>query len=197
MAMKKIILFSQATEKNREQILDLIFPQEIKNKILAYVPSDGANCPQKYIDEWIDYAKDYKAEFNLINNSTDSPEEKEKLDKANILVITGGNTFTLLRNLKKSGLDKSIKDFVLKKEFVLAGFSAGAIVLTPTISICGLPGYDENLVELKDLTGFNLVGFEVFPHYSDDKIEILQKYRATTKNEVKTITNDEFIVIEP
>lgn len=194
--MKKIIVFSQATEKNRQQILDLIFPQEIKNKILAYMPSDGANCPQKYIDEWKAYTKDFNAEFNLINNSTDSPEEKEKLNRANILVITGGNTFTLLRNLKKSGLDKSIKEFVQKQEFVLAGFSAGAIVLTPTINICKLPGFDENLVELNDLISLNLVDFEVFPHYSDDKKEMLEEYKRTTKNEVKTIANDELIVLD-
>lgn len=196
MAMKRIVLFSQATEKNKKQILNLIFPKELKNKVLAYMPSDGANCPQKYIDEWKKYAKDYNAEFILVNNSLDSPEEKEKLERANILVITGGNTFTLLRNLKKSRLDKNIKNFVLKKDFVLAGFSAGAIVLTPTISICGLPGYDKNLVELKDLTGLNIVDFEVFPHYCDDQKEILHKYQATTKNKIKTITNDELIVID-
>lgn len=194
--MKKIVLFSQATEKNREKILDLVFPKELKNKILAYMPSDGANCPQKYIDEWKVYAKDYKAEFNLINNSLDSLEEKEKLQKANILIITGGNTFTLLKNLKKSGLDKNIKEFAQKQEFILAGFSAGAIVLTPTIEICNLPGFDENLVGLEDLVGLNIVDFEIFPHYSEDKKELFENYLKTAKNDVKTITNDELIVLD-
>lgn len=194
--MKKIIVFSQATEKNQEQILDLIFPKELENKILAYMPSDGANCPQKYIDEWKTYAKDYNAEFILINNSLDSLEEKEKLNKANILVITGGNTFTLLRNLKKSGLDKSVKEFSQKQEFILAGFSAGAIVLTPTIEICNLPDFDENLVELKDLSGLNILDFEIFPHYSEDKKELFENYLKTAKNDVKTITNDELIVLD-
>jgi len=137
--MKRIILFSQATESNRETILNLIFTNEIENKILAYMPSDGANCPQKYQDEWIGYSRKYGAEFRYIDNSIEnSSGEAEKLLGANILIITGGNTFILLNNLRKSGLDKAVKEFAQKNEFVIAGFSAGAIVLTSTIEICNL-----------------------------------------------------------
>lgn len=194
--MKRIVLFSQPTEKDFNKILDQIFPAEIKSKILAYMPADGANCPQKYIDEWMGYARTYQTEFQLIDNSkTNTIDEQEKVLSTNILVITGGNTFTLLRNLHRSGLFEKIKEFAKKEEIVIAGFSAGAIILSPTIEICNLPDFDENLVEIKDLTGLNIIDFEVFPHFSDNQKEILEKYRKTTKNEVKTITNEEFIVI--
>lgn len=52
--------------------------------------------------------------------------------------------------LRQSGLDKSIKQFLNKPDFVLSGFSAGALVLTPNIKICNLPGFDENMIELKN-----------------------------------------------
>ncbi len=73
------------------------------------------------------------------------------------MVITGGNTFKLLDNLRKSGLDKAIKEFSNKSEFVLAGLSAGALVLTPTIEVCNLPNYDESTVGIDDFTGLNII----------------------------------------
>lgn len=194
--MKRIVLFSQPTEKNIKQILDLTFPKEIKQKVFAYMPSDGANCPQKYIDEWKTYASNYQTQFLLIDNSkTDTKEEQNKLLKANILVISGGNTYILLQNLRRSGLLKTLQEFIKKEEFVISGFSAGAIVLTPTINICNIIGPNENSINLKDLTGLNIIDFEVFPHYSEGQREILTQYKQKNKNKIKTITNDEFLVI--
>lgn len=196
--MKRIILFSTITETNRDTILNLVFTKEIENKVLAYMPSDGANCPQKYQDEWIGYSKKYGAEFRYIDNSIENAfGEAEKLLGANILIITGGNTFTFLNNLRKSGLDNVIKEFAQKNEYVIAGFSAGAIVLTPTIKICNLPDFDINEVELKDLAGLGIVDFEVFPHYSEQEHkDLLEKYRAQAKNEVREITNEDYLIID-
>ena len=195
--MKRIVLFSTPTAGNIEKILEQIFPKELENKVFAYMPSGGANAPQKYIDEWEGYAEKNNAGFNLINNSlVGSSEEYDKLINSNILAISGGNTFTLLNNLRKSGLDKAIIEFTKKDNFVLSGFSAGALVLTPTIKICSLPNFDDNNVGVKDFTGLGIVDFEVFPHYDEtSQKELLDKYRLTTKHEVKEITNEEFIAL--
>jgi len=196
--MKRIILFSTPTPSNLDKILSLVFPREIANKVFAYVPSDGANCPQKYRDEWNVYAETYGAEFRYIDNSKENAvDEVNKLLGANILIITGGNTFKLLDNLRKSGLDQAIREFTSKSEFVLAGFSAGALVLTPNIEVCNLPNYDKNEVGLSDLTGLNIVNFEVFPHYSElEHRELLKNYKIKAKNEVKEITNEDCIVLD-
>lgn len=196
--MKRLVLFSTPTPANIEKVLTQIFPDEIKNKIFAYMPSDGANCPQKYIDEWKSYAEKHNAEFRYIDNSKfQAQDEAEKLLCSNILVITGGNTFKLLDNLRKSGLDKAIKDFSAKDDFVLAGFSAGALVLTPTIEVCNLPNYDENLVGVQDLTGIGLVNFEVFPHYDEtEHKKLLDDYKKTAKYEVKEISNEGILVVD-
>jgi len=195
--MKRIILFSTPEGKHFDKILDLTFPKELKNKVLAYMPSNGSETKQEYTDLWKSWAKDHDTKFLFIDNSKeDAKEEIKKLLSANILVITGGNTFTLLRNLKRSGLDKAIIDFSKKDNFVINGFSAGALILSPTINICNLPNYDENLVELKDLSGLNLVDYEVFPHYSDELKNVLENYRESTNNIVKEITNDDHILIE-
>lgn len=195
--MKRIILFSTPESKNFKKILELTFPKELNNKILAYMPSDGADTKQEYTDIWQSFAKEHDSDFLYIDNSVEeATKEIQKLLSANILVITGGNTFTLLRNLRRSGLDKAVLNFSKKDNFVISGFSAGALVLTPTIKICGLPNFDENVVGLKDLSGLKLVDFEVFPHYSESMKETLAEYRKKTSNEVKEITDDDYLLIE-
>jgi len=195
--MKRIVLFSTPTPTNIDKILKQIFPEELKNKVLAYMPSDGSNPPQKYIDEWKSYAERYDADFNLINNfQIASKEERNKLLGSNILVISGGNTFKLLDNLRKSGLDKIIVEFTKKESFVMSGFSAGALVLTPTIEILDLVKHDINEVGLKDLSGLNIVNFEVLPHYSEhEHKDLLNEYKNQTKNEVKEISDEDSIII--
>lgn len=195
--MKRIILYSSPAGEHFTKILELTFSNEIKNKVLAYMPSDGSGSKKEYTDLWKNYAIDYKSRFLFIDNSKENAkEEVKKLLSSNILVITGGNTFTLLRNLKRSGLDKAILDFSKKDNFIISGFSAGALVLTPTINVCNLPNYDDNLVGLQDLTGLNLVKFEIFPHYSTVQREILDTYKKTTSNKVTEISDDGYILID-
>ncbi len=155
--MKRILLFSTPTEKNIKRICDLLFPQDMSDKILAYMPSDGADCPAKYRMYWQDLAQKSNTTFNYVDNSVQNEEELDKILSANILLITGGNTFRLIHNLRKTGLDAIIKKFATKKNFVLAGFSAGAIVLTPNIGVCTIGDYDQNNDHISDLSGLSLV----------------------------------------
>ncbi len=192
--MKRITLFSTLTGENDDFVLSNIFPSEIKNKNLAYIPSGGVEATaQKYIDEWKTIADKYNARFTLIDNTKEN--ESSRLLEANILVISGGNTFALLKNMRQSGLDKAVKEFATKTEFSLAGFSAGAIVMTPTIEICNLPDFDVNKVGIEDLSGLGIVDFEVFPHYNEQQNAQLEDYRRMTKNNVKPIEDGEFLTI--
>lgn len=194
--MKRVTLFSTLTQENKDRIGKSIFPEKIDHKVLAYMPSAGVQeTSQKYIDEWMGIAQDFNTKFNLIDNT--SPNDKEKLLQSNILVISGGNTFTLLNNLRKSGLDKTISEFVEKSEFSIAGYSAGAIVLTPSIAICKLPGFDANTVNIEDFTGLGIVDFEVFPHYdSVSQQPLFDEYQKRTTYKVRKISDDGLISID-
>lgn len=185
------------TDTNSEALLSKLLNAGIKNRVLAYMPSDGIANSAPYIEEWRDYARRFGAEFNVINNHSSDEAQKAKLLDSNILLISGGNTFTLIDNLRRSGLDTAIIEFTQKSDFIISGFSAGALVLTPTIAICNLPNFDENLVGVTDMDGLGLVNFEVFPHYSDKLHKnILENYQSTAHNEVRKITDDDFIVLD-
>jgi dipeptidase E len=194
--MKSIVLFSQLTEKNKQTILNMLFPSEVINKTFAYMPSGGIHGAENYIAEWKAIADERDTKFVVIDNASNDPRESSTLLNANTLLISGGNTFQLLSNLKKSGLDKAILEFFHKQELMLAGFSAGALVLTPTIKICNLPNFDKNLISLENLDGLNIVNFEIFPHYEKRFYEgMLNKYRETTTNHVREITDEDYIFV--
>lgn len=198
--MKRLILFSTPTAKNTNQVLDALLPETITPKVLGYLASDGADSPAGYVHLWRGWAEGSGWQLIEINNSLigdAAAAECAKLAGCGSLLITGGNTFTLLHHLRTSGLVESIKDFAKRDNFVLGGFSAGAIVLTPTIKLAGAIGdFDENTVGLTDLTGLKLVEYEVFPHYEDRHAAELDHYRQSTPNKVKTITDDEVIIID-
>ncbi len=195
--MKRILLFSALTEGNRRSVLGQLFPSTVQNKVFSYMPSSGIKGSEPYIEQWRAIAQEYGAQFNVIDSSLRGTEEQRKLLSSNIVLISGGNTFSLLQNLRESGLDKSIGEFIEKTDFVLAGFSAGALALTPTIKICNLPDFDENLIGLEDLSGLNIVDFEVFPHY-DEHLQkvVLEKYQEITANNVRGITDEDYISID-
>lgn len=197
--MKRFVLFSTPSEIVREKLEKTLLPEEIKDKRVAYMPSDGADVKQKYIDEWREFVTERGATFVVVDNSVEEgvvSVEAKKIRDANVLIISGGNTFTLLRNLRRSGLDGVVKEFAEKDEFILAGFSAGAIVLTPTIAIAGIKGYDTNDVGITDLTGLGLLDFEVFAHYSDECKDRVALYENKTSNKIIKLTDNDVGVID-
>ena len=200
--MKRLILFSNVTELAQQKVFPLMFPGEIQRKVFACMPSDGSLRGRRYelfTDSWRSIANQYNAEFLYIDNSKeDSTEEKAKLNQANILLITGGNTCVLLRNLRRSGLDKAIIGFAQKDQYIVAGYSAGGMVLTPTVRLAAFePWENENIgVGLTNFEALHLVTYEIFPHYSEEAKAIFELYRKTTPNEVKPIADDEYILVD-
>ncbi len=193
-----LVLFSQPSPEILERIKPFVFPEFLKEKIFAYMPSDGGDQEgnSKFSPIWREYAKNNGAKFVEIDNSKRGEEakvEQEKLLASTILMITGGNTFKLLNHLRQSGLDQAVIQFWKKGGVVLAGFSAGAIVLGPSIKTAKTGNPSE--VGLTDLSGLGIVNFQVWPHYEPSQDEEISRYKSTTKDDLKPIANDGFIVI--
>lgn len=194
--MSRIVLFSDLTEANKSTILNILFPQNSQAKLFAYMPSGGIRGAEDYILQWKSIANEYGVNFCTIDNTSVNPQEGNKLLTADIVMISGGNTFQLLSNLRKSGLDKLIKALSHEHDVTIAGCSAGALVLTPTIEICNLFSSDENFVKLENLQGLGVVDFELFPHFEKTSHEsILNTYRESAKNKVRAMSDEEYISV--
>jgi peptidase E len=196
---KRLVLFSQPSPIVFEKLKSALFPKHLINKTLAIIQSDGFDLEAvtKYNPIWQQFAESNGAKFLFIDNSkrgSDSLLETKKLLSSDIVVISGGNTFTLLNHLRLSGLDKAILEFWQKDNVVLAGFSAGAIVLTPTIEVANYG--DTNDLKLTNLTGLNIVDFQVWPHYELSQEAEVIEYKTKNQTELRTIGDDDVLVID-
>lgn len=107
---------------------------------------------QKYGFDWIDF----------IDPSAPGVDWKTRLKEVGVVFISGGNTFHLLDQVRKTGFDVWLKQNI--ENIVYVGVSAGSIIMTPTISIAPVDNGDENLPQITNVTGCNFVDFEVSPH---------------------------------
>ena len=198
---ERLVLFSQPSPVVFEKLKNALFPEYLTDRLFAYMPSEGNNIEAnaKYTPVWQQFAESNGAKFVFIDNSKRGEEaeiEKQKILSSTIQVITGGNTFKLLNHLRQSGLDETIKEFWQKGEVVLSGFSAGAIVLSPSIETAKTGVGDANELGITDLAGLNIINFEVWPHYEPSQETKAIKYQSNKQTELKLIGNDEVIIID-
>ncbi|MGC1176436.1 MAG: Type 1 glutamine amidotransferase-like domain-containing protein, partial [Candidatus Saccharimonadales bacterium] len=114
-------------------------------------------------------------ELDLRNYFDNNQEIAATLLNYDLVWVVGGNSFLLLRAMKQSGFDKVIVPLVENDTIVYAGFSAGAVVATPTLRGIELvddkdtvpEGYSNEVV----WTGLNLVGKSIAPHYKSNHPE--------------------------
>ncbi len=114
------------------------------------------------------------------------------LSSINLIYVCGGNTFYLLEEVKKSGLDLDIIKMVRRGVFYI-GASAGSIIVTPNIKIA--EPWDLNDRSLKDLNGLNLVNFTIAPHYTKEEENTIKEIEGNIKIEIKRITDNEAILV--
>lgn len=193
--MKRIILFSLPLDQILKDISKFLFFKD--NVAFGYMPCDGASPDNpQYTPIWEELCRINNASLVYLDNT--NPKHASLIPECDTLMITGGNTFQLLYNLRKNGFDKAVIELSQKADFALSGFSAGALVLTPTIKIINenwAYGSDENLMNLTDLTGLNILNYEVLPHFDPEKDKtLLEEYRSQSRYEVKTIANDQYLV---
>ncbi len=126
-------------------------------------------------------------------------EARRRLLASDIVYLAGGNTFYYLKHLRRSGLLPILRRFAARGG-VLAGLSAGALILTPHIGLAGYPSFDrdENDVGLRNLRGLSLVRFEFFPHYRRSRRmrEALESYSQQSRLPVYACPDGSGLVIE-
>jgi dipeptidase E len=142
-----------------------------KNPKFTYIPFCAENAKTYYARITRRYRSFGFREFHCL--PVDQPFDRSDFLRAlrsDVIYLAGGNTFYFLYHLKRSGLLPQLRKFA-RDGGVLAGLSAGAIILTPNIRLASVPKFDadENDVGLRDLEGLGLTSFEFSPHYSDNR----------------------------
>lgn len=105
-------------------------------------------------------------EMDIKNKNVE--EIRKAIVGADIVLVTGGDTFYLMEKLKESGADKVIKDFI-EKNGIYIGSSAGSIICCPTIE--GAEEFDNpNLAKgLNNFDGMGVFKDVIIPHAQKEK----------------------------
>ena len=199
---QKLVFYSGGQQRSNHQLHEALvgmMSQRKRKKTMVYIPycNDGSGV------FFSRFKRRYKR-FGIDQFHCIPVDEKiSKKDISNILssdavYMAGGNTFYFLKNLKKAGLFKHLRAYS-KSGGILAGLSAGAIMMTPNIHMAAFPPFDpdENDVGLKKLNALNLVNFEFFPHYEDIKsnIEAMMMYSLISKQVIYACPDGSGIVL--
>ncbi|MEM6785093.1 MAG: dipeptidase PepE [Bacteroidota bacterium] len=116
-----------------------------------------------------DYSEHVRARFADLGYALDSvhehPDPLKAVQKAEAVVVGGGNTFHLVAHLQQHGLVTAIASRVLEG-MPYVGWSAGANVACPTLSTTN----DMPIIEPASFAALNLVPFQINPHFTDATI---------------------------
>ena len=163
-----------------------------------------------YVDEAVEILENFGAKLrrldvSCVHSSAVSVSSQDKpfcdnkilatINECDIIYVSGGNTFYLLNELRKSRAAQAIKDAV-KAGKIYVGESAGAIAAAPDTKYATL--MDENSAKMSDFTGLNLVDFCVVPHFGCEPFtqathEIMEKFGNLY--DLRPINNAEFIAL--
>ena len=197
----RLVLFSGGfDDKNVTMNKALVALVKSKSPRFTFIPSTFYGSEYDF-REFVRRFRKYNIS-KFLHFSIDIPFDKilyEEALKSDVIFLSGGNTFYFLYQLKKHKMLNDLKTFV-KRGGILAGLSAGAILMTPNINTAGFPDFDcdENTVKLKSWQGLNLVDFEFFPHYVNSKryIEELAAYSLTCDKPLYAVPDGAGIVID-
>lgn len=172
---------------------------QCKGKTITFIPT--ASLPED-VNFYVSAGKEALEKRGLIVDELDissatTAEIVNKLQNNNYIYVSGGNTFFLLQELKRTGADKIIIEQI-KSGKPYVGESAGTIVLSQNI---------EYVQEMDDLTAapnldsflsLGVIDFYPLPHHTNfpfkEVVEsIISNYAA--KIELRPISNTQAIIV--
>lgn len=160
----RLLLISNSTNAG-EAYLD--YP---KHHIREFLGKDPLSClfiPYAGVTiSFDDYETRVKERFTEIGHRITSIHHAKDpvaaVKAASAIVVGGGNTFQLIKLIQEYGLIKPIREKVLAGT-PYVGWSAGSNVACPSIRTTN----DMPILEPESFHAFNLVPFQINPHYTD------------------------------
>ena len=196
------LILSGAGDAPDTEVLDKLFISMLNGKKILYVPIAWKSGDFESCKEW--FTSTYSnLGFTNFEMWTDIRDKKfDDLESFGGIYIGGGNTFSLLNELKDSKFYELLEKFLDSGRPVFGG-SAGAIIFGKSIETAGYgTDPDSNDIELEDFSGFNFVnGYSIQCHYEEDQDDELIEFSksksiiALSEKSGILVKNDELEVV--
>lgn len=170
-----------------------------QGKIVAFIPTASI---KEEVTFYVAAAKEMFSHLEMIVSeleiSTASCEEITKtLKGSDYIYISGGNTFFLLQELKRTGADKIITEQINEGKIYI-GESAGSMILAENIEYA--KGMDDFSLapDLEEFMSLGVIDFYPLPHYKNFPFEqsvdaIISKYKGEL--DLCPISNNQAIIV--
>lgn len=196
--MKK--LFLSSSFKDVAKVFAEFANEDLKGKTVAFIPT--ASIPEKVVF-YVEAGKKALEKLGLtvdeLEISTATSEEiTNKLQKNDYIYISGGNTFFLLQELKRTGADKIVADQVNGGKIYI-GESAGSMIVSPNVEYAKDLDDSNKAPDLISFDALNLLDFYPLPHHTNFPFKkavekIIAKYASGLK--LYPISNSQAILVE-
>ncbi|HPW51401.1 MAG TPA: Type 1 glutamine amidotransferase-like domain-containing protein [Spirochaetota bacterium] len=173
---------------------------DLKGKRVTFIPT--ASVPEKVIFYVASGRKALEKLGMIVDElelSTATRTEIEAKIRGNdYIYVSGGNTFFLLQEMKKTGADKIIKDEIASGKIYI-GESAGSMILSPDIEYSKEMDDRKKAPELKDTSALSVIDFYPLPHYTNFPFKkaaekIITNYQD--KIPLQPISNSQVILVK-
>lgn len=139
---------------------------EAEGKTVVFIPTASVHEGYKgYVGSARKLWKKMNANIIEVDIAASPMDEvRMAFEKADIIYFTGGNSFFLIDQLRKTGTDALLKKH-LSAGKLYVGESGGAIVCAPELSYIKQMDEVPKGFSQKDYLGLHLIDFYVLPHY--------------------------------
>lgn len=176
-----------------------LLKDQVKGKNVVFIPTASINEDYKeYVGSARELWKDMNVQITELEISVEpiSTIQKE-IEEADIIYFTGGNSFFLIEQIRKTGVDKLIQKH-LKLGKLYVGESAGAIVCAKDLSYIKLMDEVPEDYSREDYSGLGLIDFFVVPHYLcppfiESSQKIIDEYSDL---DICALTNSQAVLVE-
>ena len=143
-----------------------LIKEEIDNKKVAFIPTASLHEGYTgYVGSARKLFKKLGASITEIDISTEAYSTIQAVfEDADVIYFTGGNSFFLMDQLRKTETDELLKKELANGKLMI-GESAGAIICAPTIQYIEQMDEKPEDYSQEDNEGLDLIDFYVLPHY--------------------------------
>lgn len=143
-----------------------LIKEEIDNKKVAFIPTASLHEGYTgYVGSARKLFKKLGASVTEIDISTETYSTIQAVfEDADVIYFTGGNSFFLMDQLRKTETDELLKKELANGKLMI-GESAGAIICAPTIQYIEQMDEKPEDYSQEDNEGLDLIDFYVLPHY--------------------------------